>query len=83
MCKLASVASGLSVLEGRISTSDRHSNSIGAIRPTRTVTRRTRLGKRVHLGTGKRSWTEKGKETSLVQMCLWAASGRARLGSEC
>lgn len=77
------VASGLSVLEGRISTSDGNSNSIGAIRLTRTVTRCTRLGKRVHLGTGKRSWRENGKKTGLVQMCLWAASDRARLGSEC
>lgn len=40
MCKLPSVASGsLSMLEGRISTSDRHSNNDGAIRPTRTMTR--------------------------------------------
>lgn len=87
MCKLPIqpevVASGLSVLEGRISTSDGNSNSIGAIRLTRTVTRCTRLGKRVHLGTGKRSWRENGKKTGLVQMCLWAASDRARLGSEC
>lgn len=83
MCKLLSVASGLSVLEGRISTSDRNGNSIGAIRLTRTVTRCTGLVKRVHLGTGKRSWRENGKKTSLVPMCLWAASDRARLGSEC
>lgn len=44
MCKLPSVASGLSMLEGRISTSDRHSNSIGAIRPTRTMTLMHKVG---------------------------------------
>ena len=37
MYKLLSVASGLSVLEGRISTSDRNSNNISAIRRTRTM----------------------------------------------
>lgn len=83
MYKLLSVASGLSVLEGRISTSDRNSNNISAIRRTRTMARCTRWGKGVPLGTGKRSWRENGKKTGLVQMCLWAALDRARQGSEC